>query len=312
VSSPYGFYDITPDIWYGPNRGTASIDASNSLTVTSPPGSANGPVNLKYIYPNGDQVLTPQAFSYSVYPQYSVLSGASPNGGVPGEIAGYGMPADASGGSLTVGAHQATITTTVTQYPPYTAEPFPSTYLKYTIPAGVPGYADLQITTPNGSGTLPKAVFYAKSVTDYASTDTFTDVLYDETRKQVYLAAGDHIDVFSMSSSQFGAPLKPANLNGSALFRGLALTPDGSMLLAANMTDGSLGVINPDSPSQTYAIAIATPTGKGTTCATGPFAVTGLAGNQAFVSSGLPPGIGGCGENNQLYAVNLQTKSAAV
>lgn len=102
------------------------------------------------------------------------------------------MPADASGGTLTIGGRQATITTTVTQYPPYTAEPFPSTYLNFTIPAGTPGYADLQITTPDGSGALPKAIFYARSVTDFASTDTFTDVLYDEARKQVYLSAGDH------------------------------------------------------------------------------------------------------------------------
>ena len=311
-SAPYGFYDITPDVWYGANRGSASVDASNSLTIVSPAGNADGPVNVKFLFPNGDQIFMPQAFSYSVFPEYSILSGASPNGGVPGEIAGYGMPADASGGTLTIGGSQATITTTVTQYPPYTAEPFPSTYLNYTVPAGTPGYADLQITTPNGSGTLPKAIFYAKSVTDYASSDTFTDVLYDEARKQVYLSAADHIDVLSISSGQFLTPLKPANLNGTSSFRGLALTPDGSLLLAANMTDGSLGVINPDSPSQTYAIAIATPTGTGTTCATGTFAVTALAGNQAFVSSGLPPGIGGCPGNNQLYAVNLQAKSAAV
>ena len=81
-------------------------------------------------------------------------------------------------------------------------------------------------------------------MTDYASSDTFTDVLYDEARKQVYLSADDHIDVLSISSGQFLTPLKPANLNGTSSFRGLALTPDGSLLLAANMTDGSLGVIN--------------------------------------------------------------------
>ena len=312
ATTPYGFYGITPDVWYGPNRGTASVDASNTLTITSPPGNADGPVNLKFIFPNGDQIFMPQAFSYSVYPQYSILSGATPDGGAPGEITGYGMPVDAAGGTLNVGGHPATITTTVTQYLPFTAEPFPSTYLKYVIPAGTPGYADLQITTPDGSGKLSKAVFYAKSVKDYGSSDTFTDVLFDEPRKQVYLAAGDHIDVFSTATNQFGTPLKPATLNGSAAFRGLALTPDGSLLLAANMTDGSLGVINPDSPTQTYAIAIAAPVGVGTTCATGPFAVTALAGQQAFVSSGLPPGIGGCPNFNSLYAVNLSSRTAAI
>jgi hypothetical protein len=103
ASFPYGFFDLTPDVWSGPNRGAASLTASNGLTITSPPGNANGPVNLKYSYPSGAQVFTPQAFSYSAYPQYSILSGASPNGGVAGRISGYGMPADASAWRFMVG-----------------------------------------------------------------------------------------------------------------------------------------------------------------------------------------------------------------
>jgi hypothetical protein len=311
VSGPYGAYDLTPDVWYGPNRGTASLSASNTLTVTSPPGNANGPVNLKYIYPSGAEVFTPQAFSYSAYPQYSILSGASPNGGVAGRISGYGMPADASGGTITIGGRAATITTTVGQYPPYTGEAFPSTYLDYTIPSGNPGFADLAITTPIGNGVLPKAVFYAKSVTDYNSADTFTDVLYDSVRQQVYLSANDHIDVFSMTSNQWLTPLKPATLGAQSQFRGLALTPDGSQLLAANMLDNSLGVISPDNPSQTFAIAIPAAQSGGTGCGTGPFSVSALAGNRAFVTSGLPTGIGGCPYENTLYVANLQTRTIA-
>ena len=226
ASVPYGFFDLIPDVWYGPNRGTASLESSNTLTVLSPPGNADGPVNLKYIYPNGQQAFTPQAFSYSAYPQYSILSGATPSGGVPGRISGYGMPADASGGTLTIGNNTATITTKVGQYPPYTGEAFPSTYLDFTIPAGNPGYADLAISTPIGNGTLPKAVFYAKSVTDYSTPDTATDVLYDPARQQVYLSGTDHIDVFSLASKQWLKPLKPATLGSQSQFRGLALTPD--------------------------------------------------------------------------------------
>jgi hypothetical protein len=311
VSSPYGSFDLTPDIWYGTNRGSANLDSTSSLTITSPPGNANGPVNLKYIYPNGEQVFTPQAFSYSSFPQDSILSGSTPLGGVPGRISGYGMPADGSGGKLTVGGQTATITTTVGQYPPYTGEAFPSTYLDYTIPSGTPGYADLSITTPIGSGTLPKAVFYAKSVTDYSSTDSFSDVLYDSARQQLYLSGTDHIDVFSLTSNSWQTPLKPATLSSASQFRGLALSPDGSQLLAANLLDQSLSVISIDTPSQTFAIAIPPPTSSGPGCLTGPFAVTALAGQQALVSSGLPPTIGGCPYSQTLYIANLQAKTAA-
>jgi hypothetical protein len=309
ASVPYGFFDLIPDVWYGPNRGTVSLESNNSLTVVSPPGNADGPVNLKYIYPNGRQAFTLQAFSYSAYPQYPILSGATPSGGVPGRISGYGMPADASGGTLTIGNNTATITTKVGQYPPYTGEAFPSTYLDFTIPAGNPGYADLAISTPIGNGTLPKAVFYAKSVTDYSTPDTATDVLYDPARQQVYLSGTDHIDVFSLASKQWLKPLKPATLGSQSQFRGLALTPDGTQLLAANILDNSLGVINPDAPSQTFALSIPAAIPGSPGCGTGPYAVAGLAGNLAFVSSGLPPGIGGCQGNEILYFANLASRT---
>jgi len=309
-SSPYGGFVMTPDVWYGPNRGTASL-ASNSATVVSPPGDAPGPVNLKYLYPNGGQVFTPNVFTYGPYAQYATLAGASPSGGSPGQIAGYGMPADGTGGSMTIGGSPAPITTQITQYLPFTGEPFPSTFLNFTIPPGTPGRADLTLTTPNGSTTLPKAIFYAKSVTDYSSSDTFTDVLYDSGRNQVYLSAGNHIDVFSLTSNQFLTPLTPAANGVSSSFRGLSLSQDGTQLLVANMTDGSLGVINPDTPSQTFAVAIQAPTGTGT-CATGPFSVAGILNHQALVATGLPPLIGGCPKPNSIYLVNLQSRSATV
>jgi hypothetical protein len=310
ASTPYGYSAPIPDVWYGPNRGTASLD-SNLLTVVSPPGNADGPVNLKYIFPDGGEAFSPQAFSYSAYPQYAILSGATPTGGVPGRISGYGMPADASGGTLTVGNNTATITTTVGQYPPYTPEAFPSTYLDFTIPAGSPGYTDLTISTPIGSGTLPKSIFYAKSVTDYSSADVATDVLYDAARQQVYLSGTGHIDVFSLASKQWLTPLKPATLGTQSQFRGLALTPDGSQLLAANLLDNSLGVISPDAPAQTFAIAIPAAAPGGPGCETGPYVVSALAGNLALVSSGLPPGIGGCGGNQTGYFANLASRTAA-
>ncbi len=312
TSNIYGGYGLTPDVWYGGVHGTASVNSSYSLNTISPPGIAPGPMNLKFLYPDGTEVFAPQSFSYSVYPQYSILSGSSPDGDVPGELSGYGMPADSSGGTVTIGGNTASITTQTTQYPPYTGEPFPSTFLQYTIPQGAPGWADLQVKTPNGTGSLPRAVFYAKSVTDYASADKFTAVLYDEKRQQVYLSAGDHIDVFSMASGQFVSPLTPASQHSASQFTGLALTPDGSHLLAANLLDGSLGVINPDNPADNYAISIApaAPGSPNPGCTTGPLYVAGAAGNLAFVTYGNLPAPS-CPAEGLTYVVNLQAHTAS-
>jgi IPT/TIG domain len=306
VSSVYVFPDLTPDVWFGQTRGSASI-SQQELSFTSPPSATSGPVNVKFIYPDGEQMFGAQLFSYSTFPEYAVLSGSSPSGGAPAQVIGYGLPQDPSGGTVSVGANTATITSTVGQYPPFSQEPIPSTVLNYTFPQGTPGRADLTISTPIGTGTLPKSIYYAKSVTDYSSADTFTAVLFDAKRNQVYLSAGDHIDVFSMTSNQFVTPLEPVAQGSQKQFAGLALTPDGSQLLAADLTDGSLAVINPDSGSSSY-INIAT-AGPGTNgCEVGPLYVAATSANQAFVSTGSLPATS-CAQSNLTYLANLQTKA---
>jgi hypothetical protein len=306
VSAP-NTYDpgLIPDVWYGQIRGSVPQTSGYSVNMTSPPADALGPVNLKLIYPDGTEGFIPQGFTYSAYPQYSILSGASPSGGVPGQISGYGLPADGSGAGMTIGGTTATI---IPPANPPSGVPQPSTFLNYTIPAGNPGWADLAVTTANGSGSLPKSVFYAKSVTDYSSPDTFTAVLYDRKRNQVYLSANDHIDVFSMSSLEFVTALRPQILGTNSLFGGLALTPDGSQLLAANILDGSLAVMNPDSPSSTSAVHVATISGQNN-CTVGPLYVAATSNGNAFVVTGSVPGTSGCSPQGNVYIVNLTTKA---
>jgi hypothetical protein len=306
VSSLYIFPSLTPDVWFGRTRGSADI-SQGSLQFTSPPSTAPGPVNVKFIYPDGEQAFYPQLFSYSTFPQYAVTSGSGPNGGAAGQIIGYGLPQDPSGGTLTVGSNAATITSTKGQYPPFSGEPFPSTYLNFTFPSGTPGPADLRVTTPIGTGLLPKSVWYAKSISDYSSPDssTFTAVLLDAKRNQIYVSAGDHIDVFSTNSNQFVTPLKPAAMGSQKQFAGLTLTPDGSLLLATDLLDGSLAVINPDSPSSTYAIPIA-PVGQVNTCPVGPIYVAATSTNLAFVTTGSLPALS-CPSYGSVYVANLQS-----
>ena len=308
VSSLYVFPAMTPDVWFGQSRGIVDT-SSTELTFTSPPSTIPGPVNVKFIFPDGSQYFYPQLFSYSTFPQYAVMSGSAPNGGAPAQVIGYGLPADASSGTLTVGAHTGTITTTVGQYPPFSGEPYPSAILAYTLPPGTPGWTDLQINTPIGTGTLPKSIFYAKSVADYSSSDSLTSVLFDAKRNQLYLSAGDHVDVFSTTSNQFLASLHPAAQGTQKQFTGLALTPDGSQLLVTDLLDGSLAVINPDLPSTTFAIPIAPSTLLGS-CPVGPLYVAATSTNLAFVTTGSLPAPA-CPPYGSAYVANLQTRSVA-
>src|SRR6202046_4771711 len=301
-------FNINPGVWYGQVQGIAT-NTNNDLTITSPPSNAPGPVNIKFLFPDGTEVFDPLFFSYGPLLEHEILSGASPDGGVPGEVSGFGLPNGSDGGTLTVGGAAASIANPPTSFAPTSGAPFPTdTILSFTIPAGSPGYADVALTTSTGQSTLSKAIFYAQSVKDYSSSgDVFSSVLYDASRQQLYLSAGDHIDVFSLSSNQFVSPLTPPAVGSSKGFAGLTLTPDGSQLLATDLLDGSLAVVNPDNPTTSYAIAIAPVTGQG--CVSGPLYVQGPNDNTAFVLAGGMPGPG-CGPGGSLFQVNLTSRSA--
>jgi hypothetical protein len=299
-------FSITPAVWYGANRGTASN--TEGLAITSPPSTISGPVNVKMLFPDGVEVFDPLFFSYGPYLQYALLSGAPPQGNVSSQVVGYGMPGDDVTGTLTAGGASATLTPPGSNGLQYAGTPFPNKILGYTVPPGTPGWADLTLTTPDGSSTLPKAMFYAQSVTDYASSETFVAVLYDNNRQQLYLSAGDHIDVFSLTSNQFATPLTPPSVQGSSKqFGGLALTPDGSLLLAGDTADASLAAINPDSPSDSYAIAVVPPATNG--CNVGPLYVAPTSNNKAFVVTGQLPG-GSCEVLGAPYLVDLTSRTA--
>lgn len=165
------------------------------------------------------------------------------------------------------------------------------------------------MSTPNGSGVLPKALFYAQSVNDYSTSDQPTAILYDAQRQQLYLSAQDHIDVFSLSADQFVAPLVPPAQGTQRQFTGLALTPDGSLLLASDLLDGSLAVIDPDNPASSFAIPVAAATTNSNGCLVGPLYVAAAASQQAYVVTGALPSA--CGPGGIVYQVNLSSQTAS-
>jgi hypothetical protein len=307
VSSGFGnALVMTPNVWYGANRGTVTL-SSGIPTITSPPANAPGPVNLKFLFADGVEVFDPLFFTYGSVPQYAVLSGASPDGNISGRITGFGLPTDPSGGTVSVGGNSATITTQKGQYLPLNGESFPSTFLDFTVPPGTPGWADIEVSTPSGRGTLPKSFFYAQSVKDYSTQDTLNAVLYDARRQRLYLSAQDHIDVFSLSTNQFQAPLTPPSQGSVKLFTGMALSPDGSLLLAADLEDGSLAVMNLDNPAASYAIPIAPAVGADV-CRLGPLYVAAANNQTAWVVTGGRPAMA-CGPGGVVYQVDLVARS---
>ncbi len=304
----YGAVDMQPDSWFGDVRGTSTF-SGNTVSLISPPASTPGPVDLKLIYPNGVETFQPAGFSYGPAPQQALYSGSSPQGGGAGVVTGFGLPQDSSSGSVSVGGSPAAITSVIGQYPAFTGAGLPSTYLKFTLPPGTPGYADIAVQTPSGAGTLPKAVFYAKSVNSYAVNGTARAVLYDKVRKQAYVATSTGLMVFSTTSGQWIPPLQVPTLNGTMDLRDLALSVDGTHLVVTNASDGSVAVLDPTGSSAGYAIAVPGLVRTIGTCSIGPGAVAALAGNKALVFPQMATG-NNCGYLSKYATIDLQARTA--
>ena len=301
-----GELSLLPDVYFGSAKGTATL-SNGTPEITPPPSSVPGPVDVKMLSPDGIEIFDPQFFTYGTQIQDAIISGAGPDGGAAATLDAFGLPLNPSQNLVLVGGNAATVTSKTSQYPPFTGEQT-DMFLSYTVPAGSPGRADLTVANPNGTGKLAKAFLYAQSVTDYPTSDSPSFVLFDGGRNKLYLSAGSHIDVFSLSSRSFASPLN-SPVNGSQ-FEGLALTPDGKSLLAADLTTGALAVFNPDTPSTSYEISIPGSVPSLTQCPTGPLFVAPDNQGNALVVSGKVIGIS-CGPGGPLFIANLASKTSS-
>jgi len=266
TSTPVTFQSVIvsgkPGVWFGsqPATGVQYNQGSTVLQATAPPSSTPGPVNVKIFGPDGATGITADGFSYGPYPlTYGEIAGG-PQGGASADLFGFGFSADVQGAAINVqmGGQSAPVTQTQWSYNDTPYE-FSLQHLQVTLPPGSPGAQDITISTPTGTSTVSKGFHVLESVEDYATADTLLDVLYDSSRQQLYLSAGNHIDVFSLTTNSFLPPITPPSVGGPRQLEGLALTPDGSKLLVANSSDNSVAVISPDLPTAATAVTIVPP-----------------------------------------------------
>jgi hypothetical protein len=280
-----------PDAYFGNQEQlTGTLSNGVELQTTAPPSPTPGPVNIKVIDQDGTMGIMPQGFTYGAIVLHYGDIAYPPAGNLLAHLFGYGFGVDIPGAAIhaTVGGSSAPIQSQ-DLFPSEVPYPFPLQHLTVTVPAGTTGVKDVTITSPTGIATISKGLHYLKSVSDFASADSFQYLLYDTHRTQVYLVAPDHIDVFSVGSNSYGTPINVPSVGGTRLLSGIALTPDGSKLLVANFGDNSVAIINPDSPTS-GAVAVAFPPTAPYTL--GPFKIAATSTNTAIVSGGVNPPYG--------------------
>jgi hypothetical protein len=303
-----GIFGSVPDVFFGVQRAlNPNLNGAGQLAATAPPSPTAGPVNVKAIESNGVMAFMPQGFTYGAVPVQYGLLGADPRGGVVADLLGYGYSVDVPSAIIQVSLGSSPASVQAKNSLSGSGYPFPLQHLAIAVPPGTPGPYDINVTSSTGVAISQQSFHYIKSVTDYPSADTFSYVLYDSHRDQLYLSARDHIDVFSMATNNFAAPIAVPSKGGTKLILGLALTPDGSKLLAANQSDQSVAIINPDNPNS-GAIAVNVPptplSGN-----PGPFQIATTSTNQALIT--LTVGNALSGGTTALYSLDLSSLQVA-
>jgi hypothetical protein len=226
------------------------------LTVQAPGLTVPGPVNTVLQFPDGWFNLLPDAFSYGPTALQLTPASGPAAGGNQVVLYGYGFNYSPSQLKLTVGGKPAAVSSSGANN---ISDTFPVDSATFTMPPGNPGFADVTLTTPTGSVTIRAGYEYLETATVVPATSNLAQIIFDSKRNLVYASAGSAIAIFSPQTMQFLQPIHPPGGAVNARYEGLALTPDSSLLIAADGANHSVAIINVDSPSQGRTVVLSNP-----------------------------------------------------
>ena len=253
-------FEPTAHVLFGNQpAGNPSVASAALINATSPPNAASGPTNIAAYFPSGWLSLAPDAFSYGPQILQILPNAGTPAGGDTVQIYGYGFGIDPTKVTVKIGGATATIqkaeniTTIAPSLGLDATYPFPIERITLQTPAGISGKADVAIISPAGSIASSKLFQYLQSENFYAKPAFDRFIAYDQTRQWLYLSDIDHVDVFELMTHFFHQPgiEPPGGPPPTAGIRGLALTPDGSQLVAADFGSQCIYLFDPDTTSGT-------------------------------------------------------------
>ncbi len=234
------------NVYFGPppaspqtQKGTnVSVQSSNILNVTAPAGTVVGPANVTLTRSDGYFQVIPDGVSYGPTVLQVDANAGSPSGGDSIKVVGYGF--DSSNLQVTIGGKPAT---NISRSGPIAGGLFPTTRLTLTTSVGASGYADVTVTTPDGSTTVSGGFQYLASTQLYPMQGAaFDDIAYDQARQRLYATNQNHnrVEIFDLGTQAFLSPISVGNQPTA-----LALTPDAARLGVINSVDATMSVIDP-------------------------------------------------------------------
>jgi hypothetical protein len=186
-----------------------------------------------------------------------LCAGAS-SGGDTVEIYGYGFGSDPGKVTVNIGGVAATVQSVQNLAGLASALALDATYpfslerISVRTPAGPAGKADVSVNSPAGGATAGKAFQFLQSVQFYAKPGLYKFIAYDQKRQWLYLSNIDHVEVFDLATQQYRAAIEPpGGPPPNAGLRGLAVAPDGSLLVVADFGAQNVYLLDPDAGTGT-------------------------------------------------------------
>lgn len=277
--------------------GSVQVSGAQQIQLTTPPNAVSGAANVTAYFPSGWLTVAPDAFSYGPQIREILPNAGSKAGGDLVAIYGYGFGADPAKILVKIGAATALVQKVET-VPVFASSagfdpsyPFPLERLTVQTPPGTPGAGDVSVNSPAGVAVLARGFQYLQDVHTYTKAGFYKFLLYDRARQWIYLSNIDHVDVFDLAAAQFRPAIQPpGGPPPNAQLRGLALTPDDSLLAIADFGAQSVYLMNPDSGTGTATFV----GGVAGFANSGPARVAATGAQTIFVSLSAEGAVGGC------------------
>lgn len=243
ASSMEAYFGATPATQDTVGPYPSSSNGENFLTATTPPSTTPGPVSVLLTDANNNRVFLPDAFTYGPKILRVQPSAAGPAGGDSITIFAYGLGFfDLSDIHVTIGGTAVNMKNATLNS--YVSNTFPEASVTIPVPPGTPGWADVQVTTSNGTDTLKRGLQYLSAETEITG-GPFAFAVYDAGRDLFYLTGnGNTVSVFNPSTQSMGQALTSSSISSGATLQHEAITPDSSKLLVVDPTGQAIIVFD--------------------------------------------------------------------